>query len=113
MAKIYNPPEEVGPPPSYVLIEDFKEYEKATEEWVKSIQELARKNGTNPLLGEIYRTPVADGYAQYVVWSTRPLALVHLPIYDAWYAPEALERGLRLSDIKQYIDFQKMWKSKR
>ena len=34
--------------------------------------------------GEILRFQVADGYAEYMVVSMRPLKLMHLPLGDAW-----------------------------
>lgn len=63
-----------------------------------------RVGGTGDLVGKIVRFPVGDGYAQYMVWSHKPLALVHLAIHDAWSIPEAHARGLRLTDIRAMVE---------
>lgn len=48
---------------------------------------------------EMFSTPVADGAAWYIVVKRKPLTLQHVDYSDAWHAPAALIRGLRLSDI--------------
>ena len=49
----------------------------------------------------IWRTQAGDGYAVYYVKSEKPLKLQHMPTGDAWHAPPALIRGLRLTDVRQ------------
>lgn len=107
-ATIYSAPTSVGPPPA-VTIRDWDEYEKQAAEWVESIAVLARRNGRSKYLGRIYRTPMGDGYAEYVVWRTSPLELIHLETGDAWQMSDIHARGLRLADVKAQIDFEDRW----
>lgn len=116
MATIYSAPEEVGPAPSWQDYDDALPIgerialEQADEAaYVQRIVELAKQNGDHPLLGVIYRVPKADGYAQYVVWNTKPLELIHLDIGDAWHMSDAEARGTRLSDIQKQVDWEKRW----
>lgn len=100
-AKIYAVPGDVGPPPS--LSVGSENYMRLTEEWVLSVQDWVRKNSADkdPVVGELYRFPVADGYAEYVVFSTKPLRLIHLTHLDGWHMPDVVRRGLCLADIRQ------------
>jgi hypothetical protein len=38
-------------------------------------------------VGEIVKFAVADGYAEYMVLSMRPMKLIHLPLGDAYQFP--------------------------
>lgn len=85
---------------------DHKAADKATGAWLKETQtELKKKNGD--VVGEIVRFPAADGYAQYIVKSQKPLILQHLNVGDAWGVPYAHIRGLRLADIREQIEGDK------
>lgn len=107
MAKIFGVPKELGAPPA-LNIDNIKGYQKATAEWVAKVAKWAKQNGKGSMAGKVYKTPVADGYAEYVVFSGAPLQLIHLPIYDAYRALPATERGLKASDIKASLDWQDM-----
>jgi hypothetical protein len=50
---------------------------------------------------------VADGQAHYYVVSLSPLVLQHIDIGDGWQLPDAHLRGLRKSDIINYIESTK------
>lgn len=112
MATVYAPPTEIGNPPDTFSDEfkdengrwDFRAVAAAEEAWIKQLQDAARKANTGDLVGEIIRFGVADGYAQYVVWKQKPLQLIHLAVGDAWTIPEAHERGLRLTDVRQKVE---------
>jgi hypothetical protein len=106
MAKVYRAP--INWVPDYKA--DWKAEQAREEAYIADIVALAKKNGSNPLLGEIYRVPRADGYAQYIVWRTSPLALVWLEIGDAWQMSEAEARGTRLADIKKQVDWERNWR---
>lgn len=69
--------------------------------------EARRHAANNGLVGEVVRFHVADGYAQYLVWSTSPLQLIHLELGDCWQIPEAHARGLNLSDIRALVERDK------
>lgn len=61
--------------------------------------------GKDPLFGEIISFGVADGYAQYMVACSRPLRLIHLPVWDAWHYEGA--NNLTLKDVQAKIAGQK------
>ena len=108
-ATIFRAPTSVGPPPA-ITINPWREYQRQADEWAESIAVEARKNGTSKYLGRIYRTPIADGYAEYIVWRTSPLHLIHLETGDAWHMSAIHARGLRLADVKAEIDMEDSWK---
>jgi hypothetical protein len=85
MATIYSAPETIKKPE--MDFTNMGAYKADNERFIKELKDLllTRKKGKN--VGEIIRFPVADGYAEYMVASMRPLELVHLPIYDAWEYP--------------------------
>lgn len=90
---------------------DWKKYEAAEEAYIKRMQQAARDaNPGDQYAGEMYYVPRGDGKAVYVVWRSKPFALIHLEVGDNWAASAAEERGLRLSDIKAQIEFEKMWR---
>lgn len=107
MAKIYAPPANI-PIPAFddYLVDghyDFEHAQRLDRECLDAIAAAARATNNGDLVGEIYSHPVADGYATYVVWSQRPLALVHVPLGDAYALPEPHERGLRVADIRAAV----------
>ncbi len=107
MAQIYSAPEKWVP--DYTT--DWRVEHAREEAYIQRMVALAKKNGTNPLLGEIYRVGRGDGYAQYIVWNTKPLQLVWIETGDAWQMSDAEARGTRLSDIKAQIEFDQKWRT--
>ena len=110
MAKAFAPPEEVGDFEFDFSNYDHNKYDAAETTYtarLKAALPKYSKTPEDPIVGEIVRTPRADGYAQYLVLSTRPLELVHLPVGDAWRADPAWIRGLRLSDVRKMIEDDK------
>lgn len=103
MAKIFSAPSTIKKP--VMDFTNFEAYKADNERFVNELKEvlLKRKKGKN--VGEIIRFPVADGYAEYMVASMRPLELVHLPLYDAWHF-EYVDR-LTAADVKAKITQQK------
>lgn len=104
-AKIYAAPEEIGDPPELDFsdrgdktIEELMEPERV---WVESLQAWCRANGQGELAGEEWRYPRGDGYARYIVYTEKPLALIHVTTGDAWAIDEITRRGLRLTDVRQ------------
>ena len=103
MAKIFNPPSEIKVPE---IGHDFKKYEKECEEFATKLKEfLIKRNPNGELVGEIIRFPVADSYAEYMVASLKPVALVHMPLMDAWDFEYA--NRLTAKDIKDKVAQQK------
>jgi hypothetical protein len=107
MAKVFAAPE---PAPDLMTAlgqtRDWKEYDRQEQAYIERMQTLARERTPNdPLVGEVVRFGYADGYAQYVVWSTKPLHLIHLAVGDAWDLPDWQTRGLRLADVKDAVEW--------
>jgi len=68
---------------------DFANYNRAKaikeeDDYIAKVKAflLSQKKGKN--VGEVLNFPVADGSAQYMVASMRPLELVHLELGDAY-----------------------------
>lgn len=104
MAKVYSIPDDFPPVPEIGIRATAQEWMKAENEWKSRLAQYVR--GRNPsckLAGKVVSFYVADGSAQYMVWTTKPLALLHLPLGDAYQIPDAHARGLRVSDIKDQV----------
>lgn len=78
---------------------------RADEEYqLTQLREQLQAANSGELVGEVVRWQRADGYAQYMVASQKPLQLVHLAVGDAWSVEDALIRGLRLTDIRKMVE---------
>ena len=100
MAKIYRTPDDAVPPP----IPDYHDYAQdiANEaDYIERLRTWARSRDSGKLTGKLVRTPVADGYAVYMILKHAPFSMLHLNIGDSWRAHSAWERGLRISDVKR------------
>lgn len=113
MAQIYAAPKELGDPPSYdddgTAFRgedgryDFQALMEAEDEWVRSVSEAAKaRHPRSEIIGQEYAYPMGDGCARYIVWETKPLQLIHIPVGDAWRLPAAHERGLNLAEVKAF-----------
>lgn len=103
-AQVFSAPEEVKQP-NYDF-QNVKAWKEQEETYIKEVKNfLAKKGYTGKNAGEIIQFPVADGYAQYMVASMRPLMLVHLPLGDAWDWQFA--HLLTAKEVQQKIDQRK------
>lgn len=109
VAKVYDPPEGLDAPEFGDFQTDGRYdtdgYFKAVEEHREKLAQWCRDNASSPsdLIGKTIRFQVADGYAQYMVCSTRPLELLHLDYVDGYEADPILLRGLTLTDVKDLV----------
>jgi hypothetical protein len=79
-AKVYSLGEEC-PVPSF----NSKNWQADDEKYIKDVEAFVRKQGYNDAFtGKIIKFPVADGYAEYMVATIKPLVLIHLQHGDAW-----------------------------
>ena len=103
MATVWRAP--IDPPEfsDYIEGHRFADLQRDEDAYVEKLRGMAKQNGTSELLGEVVRWQRADGYAQYMVWQTRPLQLIHLDLGDGWEVEDALIRGLRLSDVEDMV----------
>lgn len=106
MAKVYSPP--VGfDPPEFDINLSYDAYTKLENDYIARLAAEAKKHSSGDLVGEVIRFGVADGHAVYMVWTQKPLALVHVPIGDAWQIPVAHSRGLTITEVRQMVQGSK------
>jgi len=79
--------------------ERCKAYREATERYIRT--ELG---GKHKMTGKIIRFQIADGYAQYMLWT--PTKWIHLDEIDGYHAHEATIRGMRAADVVEQIERQ-------
>ena len=82
MAKIYASPLEVKIPE--FNWNDIEQYKKDCETYKENLKAFLRKRNSGKTVGEVLRFQVADGYAEYMVASLKPVELVHLPLWDEY-----------------------------
>ena len=102
-AKVYSPPEGF-PEPEF---KPWETYQERVQEYTSKLKAWIMKNGKGKYRGEIVRFGVADGHAEYFVFSLSPLALIHNPVNDAYHFPY-IDR-LTSADIKHQVETQKAW----
>lgn len=76
-----------------------KQYRRDTEDYIRGTL-----RGSGKYVGKVIRFPVADGYAQYMIWT--PTKWIHLDEVDGYDADPALIRGMRSSDVIDRIESQ-------
>lgn len=112
--KVYDPPEEIEIPE--INFDDISLYRKKCDEFIENLKNfLLKRKVSDEYTGETIKFPVADGYAFYMVASTKPLSVVHVPLYDAWEF-EYIERLTKkdvIDKIKQQKAIDELFKSKR
>ena len=85
-AQIYDVPDEVNVPKIKFGNFNLKEYQEEVEKFYKDLkQHLLNLGWVGEHVGEVIRFPVADGYAEYMVFDLNPVRLVHIPLGDAWH----------------------------
>ena len=107
MGKVYSPPAKISEPKMESFRKqnlglDFRAYEEAEFKFVEEVKEWCKSSGSGKYAGEEVHFPQGDGHARYVVFSTKPLTLIHLPVGDAWQYPY-IER-LTAKDIVARIE---------
>lgn len=111
MGKIYSPPKDVEPVPGWADFEvdgkfDMKKMEEVEKEWTEKLRDWCKANSPGrKYVGEIIRQHVADGYAQYMVFSLRPLVLLHLELGDAYQFQ--WDHRWTVSDVKGMVEYGK------
>jgi len=98
MAEIYGPPPEFTPP-AFDL--KYEEYAKECGKYVQSLKDWAKEKGNCPEAGKEIQFQVADGYARYIVFSLKPVRLIHIDTDDA-YAFQYAHR-LTAGDVRDEI----------
>ena len=91
---------------------DYTSFGGAHDPHTKAVDDLIEEAAKLPdhvYKGAIVKFQVADGYAMYLVTSTRPLTLQFIPAWDGYSISDAYIRGLRLDDIKALVDRDRAW----
>lgn len=99
-ATIYSSPKKIKSPD---YSGDFKTEENRYLKEVKSFLSQRGCKGKN--FGEVIKFPVADGYAEYMVISMKPLKLMHLDIMDGYNFQYA--HLMTAKEVQQNVDQQK------
>lgn len=113
MARIFKAPIDAPPLTGLSEQDGVERYRAAVEQYEKRVGEIARERHERPVpseVGRVVRFQIADGYASYIVWRTRPLQLVHLDEGDGYSITAAEARGLRLTDVREKIRFDDFWR---
>ncbi|HSE44247.1 MAG TPA: hypothetical protein VLA89_02850 [Gemmatimonadales bacterium] len=111
-ATVYSTPEEL-PEPEFSDFKnsgggyDVQAYFDACTEHEEQVSAWAREHSSSDLAGEVIRYPVADGKASYVVYTTKPLALIHLNGGDGYAINEMMLRGMRVADVREAVRQQR------
>jgi hypothetical protein len=103
MAKIYAPPASIGEAPRWNG--NYDDLLRREADWLDRLVNHLKATSSDPLVGEQIQFQVADNYARYVVASTKPLALIHLPFGDGYTFQYA--NRLTLKDIRDKVAHQK------
>lgn len=102
MGKIFAPPTEIGKPRV-----DFKRnWEEQENEYLQKLRTWVKLNRPNKDAGEVISFQVADGYAQYMVLSLKPVELMHIPFGDGYQYQYA--NRLTAKDIREEIERGKL-----
>jgi hypothetical protein len=88
--------------------EDWSEYWERTSQTLQAMTEKGLESKT--LSGYVWRWPVADGYAVYVVTKLRPLTLTWVNVGDGYAVPDAHIRGLTKADLEAQKEFDLKWR---
>jgi len=105
MADIYSAPSEVRLPK--LDFSNMETYNKDCERYINDLTNHIKDMGyKGKNVGEIVKFAVADGYAEYMVLSMKPMRLVHIPLGDAYEFPYA--HLMTASEITKKLEGQKM-----
>ena len=109
MAKVFTLPHGFDAPD--FNWEDIEQYNKDCADLTDRLKKWCIERNDQKSVGEIIKFQVADGYAEYMVASTIPVQLIHLPFWDAYESEFAhLMTAKAVQDkINQTIAFEKLF----
>lgn len=113
MPKVYSAPVGFEPPDfdDYFVDGkfDFNLMVDIESKYLEDLADHARSRNQGDLVGETIKFQRGDGYAQYMVWSQKPLSFIWIELGDAWTVEDALLRGLRVKDVREMVDADRAW----
>lgn len=105
--KVYDSPIEA---PGLSFVDgrfSMEETERAESKYMEALTTYVKENFNGPLAGEVVRTPIADGYAQYMVAKVEgKTSLIHIPLGDAW-TDARFERTVTVREIREILTRQR------
>jgi hypothetical protein len=113
--KVYGLPAELKfAEPDYRNFDREKERARKEAHTAKLAEWLRAHGYTGKHTGKIYRTPIADGYAEYMLADGKTAALFHLPYAGGYASPDVkfLPKAEVLRRIKASEEFEKLFRSK-
>ena len=105
MAKVFTLPKGFEAPE--LNWEDIEQYDKDCAELIERLRQTFKERNNNKNVGEIIKFQVADGYAEYMVTSMKPVELIHLPFWDSYQSETA--QLMTAKAIQEKIDLKNMW----
>jgi len=103
-AEIYVAPKEVKEPKT--TFQNVSEWEGLENQYKKDLKKHIKSMGyKGKNVGEVIRFQVADGYAEYMVLSMRPLKLIHLNLGDGYQSQHA--HLMTAKEVNAQLDRQK------
>jgi hypothetical protein len=100
--------------PSYKreMGEDYKsaleKYRVAETKFIEDLKAWVKKNSKDKTYGgEVIRIAHADSHALYMVFSTKPVKLIHMPLGDAW--DSLLAHRLHTKDVIALINIERIF----
>lgn len=102
MAKIYAPPDDITFEFDWRNFDNDR-YTEACRLYEQEVRQFCLDEGNGDICGETISFPVADGRATYMVFKTKPLTMLILEYGDPYRVDPIMERGLRLSDVRERI----------
>lgn len=108
MAKIFSAAPEIKLP-KFDWNKSREEREAEDQRYIDEMAAFIKSKGFQCKdCGKTVKFQYADGYARYMVITMAPLALMHIPLGDAWDLPRA--NKLTAKDIKAKWSFENMFK---
>lgn len=109
-AKVFSAPPEVGPAPelSFAGFNAPGGYEDQFKQWITKLETWVKAHSLCDIAGQRFRYPVGDGYAEYMVYTTTPLQLIHLPYMDGYHLPTVVARGMTAEMVRTQLYFEKV-----
>ena len=109
MAKVFTLPHGFDAPD--FNWEDIEQYNKDCADLTDRLKKWCIERNNQKSVGEIIKFQVADGYAEYMVASTIPVQLIHLPFWDAYESEFAHLMTVKAvqDKIDQTIAFEKLF----
>jgi hypothetical protein len=85
-------------------------WQKDEDAYTEKLRAAARWANDGEYVGEIVKWQRADGYAVYMVWSERPLQIMHVALGDGYTVEPSLIRGLTLAEVKKQVEWERSWR---